>query len=225
MTKLKGLYHRRVFIQGRLQIDPESYEWGLSARSVDLKWNPQQRMMIGELNRLCSALSSVSLFLEMNITQKEASVMFFEFVILISQFLENNLFSFEWIHACNFVPSKGLEKQWLLEFHQNEFWHPLLCTFNLILVFSGWLEPLLDRIAANWSTVVCPVIDVIDDSTLQYNHGSAKATSIGGFDWNLQFNWHGIPQREVKRRGSDVAPIRYALGSLRLSHFKDKENT
>ena len=23
-----------------LQIDPESYEWGSSARSVDLKWNP-----------------------------------------------------------------------------------------------------------------------------------------------------------------------------------------
>ena len=49
--------------------------------------------MIGELNRLCSAISSMSLFLEMNITQIEASVMFFAFVILISQFLENDLFS------------------------------------------------------------------------------------------------------------------------------------
>ena len=34
---LKGLYHRRDFIQVCLLIDPESYEWGLSARSVDLK--------------------------------------------------------------------------------------------------------------------------------------------------------------------------------------------
>ena len=34
---LKGLYHRRVVIQVCLQIDPESYEFGLSARSVDLK--------------------------------------------------------------------------------------------------------------------------------------------------------------------------------------------
>ena len=34
MYDLKGLYHRRVFIQVCLQIDPESYEWGLSARSV-----------------------------------------------------------------------------------------------------------------------------------------------------------------------------------------------
>ena len=36
---LKGLYHRRVYA-ACLQIDPESYEWGLSVRSVDLKRNP-----------------------------------------------------------------------------------------------------------------------------------------------------------------------------------------
>ena len=33
---LKELYHRRVFIKVCLQIDPEFYEWGLSARSVHL---------------------------------------------------------------------------------------------------------------------------------------------------------------------------------------------
>lgn len=33
----------------------------------------------------------------------------------------------------------------------------------------GWLEPLLDRIARNSTTVVCPVIDVIDDTTLEYH--------------------------------------------------------
>ena len=69
---LKGLYHRRVFVVC-LQIDPESYEWGLSARSVDLKWNPWRGMVIGELSRLCS-ISSVMLFLETNFTQMEASV-------------------------------------------------------------------------------------------------------------------------------------------------------
>ena len=88
---LKGLYHRRVFIKVCLQIDPESYEWGLSARSVDLKWNPQQRMIIEELNRLCSAISSVLLYLEINITQIEESVMLFAFVILISQFFEKDI--------------------------------------------------------------------------------------------------------------------------------------
>ncbi|CAG5134607.1 unnamed protein product [Candidula unifasciata] len=73
---------------------------------------------------------------------------------------------------------------------------------------KGWVEPLLDRIAANETTVVCPVIDVIEDDTLKYQYSSAKATSIGGFDWNMQFSWHGIPDYERQRRGSDVAPIR-----------------
>jgi polypeptide N-acetylgalactosaminyltransferase len=72
----------------------------------------------------------------------------------------------------------------------------------------GWLEPLLDRIALNWSNVVTPVIDVIDDKTMQYKFGDAKATNVGGFDWNLQFNWHGIPEREAKRRKSDIEPLR-----------------
>ncbi|CAH1787972.1 unnamed protein product [Owenia fusiformis] len=73
---------------------------------------------------------------------------------------------------------------------------------------KGWLEPLLDRIAEDKRNVVCPVIDVISDDNLQYQHGSAKSTSIGGFDWGLQFNWHGIPAKERARRKSEVAPIR-----------------
>ena len=43
-----------------------------------------------------------------------------------------------------------------------------------IASFSGWLEPLLDRIAKNSTTVVCPVIDVIDDSTLEYHYRYVK---------------------------------------------------
>ena len=73
---------------------------------------------------------------------------------------------------------------------------------------SGWLEPLLDRIAANESNVVAPVIDVIDDKTMQYKFAEAKATNVGGFDWNLQFNWHGIPEREMTRRKTDIEPVR-----------------
>jgi len=81
-------------------------------------------------------------------------------------------------------------------------------------IFPGWLEPLLDRIAANWSNVVIPVIDVIDDKTMQYKFGDAKATNVGGFDWGLQFNWHGIPEREMKRRKSDVEPLRFGIAEV-----------
>ena len=85
-------------------------------------------------------------------------------------------------------------------------WLALLeCYKNLML--AGWLEPLLDRIAENKTNVVAPIIDVLDDKTLRYQWSSAKATSIGGFDWNLQFNWHPIPQRERNRRKSDVEPV------------------
>lgn len=66
---------------------------------------------------------------------------------------------------------------------------------------EGWLEPLLDRIATDPTTVVCPVIDVINDKTFEYHYrGEAGAVNVGGFDWNLQFNWHSVPEREKKRR-------------------------
>lgn len=64
---------------------------------------------------------------------------------------------------------------------------------------EGWLEPLLDRIARNSTTVVCPVIDVIDDTTMEYHYRDSGGVNVGGFDWNLQFNWHGVPDRERKK--------------------------
>ena len=70
---------------------------------------------------------------------------------------------------------------WKLLKSSNRIWSP-----TLFILFSGWLEPLLDRIAENKSNVVTPVIDVIDDDTLKYQYSSAQSTSVGGFDWNLQ---------------------------------------
>ena len=55
---------------------------------------------------------------------------------------------------------------------------------------QGWLEPLVDRIARDPTTVVCPVIDVIDDDTLQYHYRDSSGVNVGGFDWNLQVSWH-----------------------------------
>lgn len=69
----------------------------------------------------------------------------------------------------------------------------------LLFRFAGWLEPLLDRIARNKTTVVCPVIDVIDDTTMEYHWRDSGGVNVGGFDWNLQFNWHAVPERERKR--------------------------
>ena len=67
---------------------------------------------------------------------------------------------------------------------------------------------MLDRIADNHSNVVTPVIDVIDAETLHYQFSSAKNTFVGGFDWNLFFTWHAIPEHEKKRRKRAVDPVR-----------------
>lgn len=72
---------------------------------------------------------------------------------------------------------------------------------------TGWLEPLLDRIARNTTTVVCPVIDVIDDTTLQYHYHDSSGVQVGGFDWNLQFNWHPVPESERKRHKDASEPV------------------
>ncbi|XP_053610097.1 putative polypeptide N-acetylgalactosaminyltransferase 9 isoform X3 [Plodia interpunctella] len=72
---------------------------------------------------------------------------------------------------------------------------------------EGWLEPLLDRIARNKTTVVCPVIDVIDDNTLEYHYRDSTAVNVGGFDWNLQFNWHPVPAKERARHEHTAEPV------------------
>lgn len=72
---------------------------------------------------------------------------------------------------------------------------------------TGWLEPLLDRIARDPTTVVCPVIDVIDDTTLEYHFHDSGGVNVGGFDWNLQFNWHAVPEHEKKRHENAAEPV------------------
>lgn len=72
---------------------------------------------------------------------------------------------------------------------------------------EGWLEPLLDRIARNSTTVVCPVIDVISDSTFEYHYRDSGGVNVGGFDWNLQFSWHAVPERERQRRKHSWDPV------------------
>ena len=42
----------------------------------------------------------------------------------------------------------------------------------------------------------------------RYQYSSAKSTSVGGFDWNMQFDWHPIPEHERKRRKRPIDPVR-----------------
>ncbi|XP_029920272.1 polypeptide N-acetylgalactosaminyltransferase 4 [Myripristis murdjan] len=71
----------------------------------------------------------------------------------------------------------------------------------------GWIEPLLERIGENASTIVCPVIDTIDWNTFEF-YMQTDEPMIGGFDWRLTFQWHSVPEVERKRRKSRIDPIR-----------------
>ena len=71
---------------------------------------------------------------------------------------------------------------------------------------KGWLEPLLTRIKLNRKAVPCPVIDIINDNTFQYQKGIEMFR--GGFNWNLQFRWYGMPTEMAKQHLLDpTGPI------------------
>ena len=74
---------------------------------------------------------------------------------------------------------------------------------------EGWLEPLLDRIATNPTNVVCPIIDAINAKTLQLkNYFNADSMQVGGFNWDLNFNWFNIPESEKQRKKNPEDPTR-----------------
>lgn len=73
-------------------------------------------------------------------------------------------------------------------------------------VNDQWLEYIIDRIGKNRNTVICPMIDGIDDKTLEYSRGGGIA--VGGFTWSLHFTWRSVPERDMKLRTSEADPVR-----------------
>jgi len=70
----------------------------------------------------------------------------------------------------------------------------------------NWLEPLLDRIRRDYTTVAVPVIDII--SSTDFSYSGTPAEVIGGFTWDMQFNWHGLPQNVRNQRKDLSEPVR-----------------
>lgn len=74
----------------------------------------------------------------------------------------------------------------------------------------GWLEPLLARVAANASHVVCPHIGIIGMADFHFHSSPALAQQVGGFDWSLTFGWHtNVRDRKLRSQGhrSAVEPM------------------
>ncbi|XP_035248578.1 polypeptide N-acetylgalactosaminyltransferase 3-like [Anguilla anguilla] len=76
--------------------------------------------------------------------------------------------------------------------------------------FHGWLEPLLARIAENYTAVVSPDITTIDLNTFEFMKPSpyGQNHNRGNFDWGLAFGWENLPDHEKRRRNDETCPIR-----------------
>lgn len=70
----------------------------------------------------------------------------------------------------------------------------------------NWLEPLLDRIRQDRTIVPVPVIDIISSTDFLYSGTPPEV--IGGFSWDMQFNWHSLPLSARDKRKDSSEPIR-----------------
>ncbi|XP_046573698.1 LOW QUALITY PROTEIN: probable N-acetylgalactosaminyltransferase 9 [Haliotis rubra] len=78
---------------------------------------------------------------------------------------------------------------------------------------TQWLEPILAHIQENRKTVVCPIIDAINDNTLEYS--SVGGYNVGGFSWSMHFTWRDVPEREkVHRKYTDPISSPTMAGGL-----------
>ncbi|XP_060944887.1 polypeptide N-acetylgalactosaminyltransferase 3 [Limanda limanda] len=94
--------------------------------------------------------------------------------------------------------------------------------------FNGWLEPLLARIAENYTAVVSPDITTIDLNTFEFMKPSpyGQNHNRGNFDWGLAFGWESLPDHEKKRRKDETYPIKTptfagGLFSISKQYFYD----
>uniref|UniRef100_A0A8D2PRV3 Polypeptide N-acetylgalactosaminyltransferase n=1 Tax=Zosterops lateralis melanops TaxID=1220523 RepID=A0A8D2PRV3_ZOSLA len=75
----------------------------------------------------------------------------------------------------------------------------------------NWLPPLLNQIALNHKTIVCPMIDVIDHNHFGYEAQAGDAMR-GAFDWEMYYKRIPIPPELQRRRKAD----RWALTADRF---------
>ncbi|KAK5638663.1 hypothetical protein RI129_012958 [Pyrocoelia pectoralis] len=62
----------------------------------------------------------------------------------------------------------------------------------------GWMEPLLARIQEERTTVLVPIIDVIEANNLAYSTNGDTSYQVGGFTWSGHFTWIDIQNENDK---------------------------
>ncbi|KAJ8266858.1 hypothetical protein GJAV_G00135500 [Gymnothorax javanicus] len=77
----------------------------------------------------------------------------------------------------------------------------------------NWLPPLLDRIAQNRKSIVCPMIDVIDHDNFGYETQAGDAMR-GAFDWEMYYKRIPIPPELQKEDPSEPFESPVMAGGL-----------
>ncbi|XP_038133612.1 polypeptide N-acetylgalactosaminyltransferase 10-like [Cyprinodon tularosa] len=77
----------------------------------------------------------------------------------------------------------------------------------------NWLPPMLDRIAQNRKTIVCPMIDVIDHDNFGYETQAGDAMR-GAFDWEMYYKRIPIPAELQKDDPSEPFESPVMAGGL-----------
>lgn len=87
---------------------------------------------------------------------------------------------------------------------------------------SGWLEPLVDRIARNKTTLAVPIIEQIKDDTFELLPRNHTTVALGGFGWDLQFRWFLKKSTDRKHPEApiDTPTIAGGLFAISASFFK-----
>ena len=91
----------------------------------------------------------------------------------------------------------------------------------------GWLEPLLDRVARNYRTVACPVIEAIDEKTLQYKFVSQVLSRVSPSLKLLlnrilsapstgSLNLTGVPSQRSKSKRESIHGLRTSKKHLKI---------
>lgn len=63
----------------------------------------------------------------------------------------------------------------------------------------GWLEPLIERINKNSTTVTVPIVEGINATTFEISpHDHPHYVTLGGFHWNMKFHWFYVESKYFK---------------------------
>lgn len=92
-----------------------------------------------------------------------------------------------------------------------------------IEVNEQWIQPLLNLIKNNKSSVAVPIIDIINADTFAY---SSSPLVRGGFNWGLHYRWDNLPKGLLKQEDDFSGPFATptmagGLFAIDRQYFKD----